>query len=579
MKKFSIFISLTLAFMWAESPLDIPKETKQTPQNNVNSVNNSIPKDFIKAPSNIESRKDSKEINNLSNASKENLDYLFEDSNTKYPVSDYIWQKERTYQDINSLFNNNKTANMVIVGYDAQGNPIYQDAQGNLYDSKGNKIQKTLKQLMEEEKARLEAERKKLQKVSKEQLKNMLIVGFDKDGKPIYQDSNGNLYDSDGNLLNKTLNQVIQESKAYEAQKLANGNKNANANNANNTKNANSKSNNKTSNKANSKSNAKSNKNAKNKADKKKELTPEEIEALFESSQKRRNPLLDEYGMSQEEWDELMNSNSDVYRGADGKLYANLYRDTLLGQRNGIQTKDEDNVRYGDSRFSNQENVDEATNEHKLYRTILAGKLIPAILLTPISSEIEGLVQAQVEQDIYANMGRAVLIPRGSKVLGFYKNDNDVGQSRLQIVWREIITPQGVNMLLTNAVANDQEGYAGAKGHLNNKYWQRYGMGISMQTLANALTFGISNMTQQPNSGVTAQYMAGNILSQSQQDINSVIKQIISKQSQIKPVITIKAGSRIYITPTAHIWFPIPKNNETMARYFNEDEQESLNDY
>lgn len=561
MKKFSIFISLTLTFMWAESPLESPQAPKEAPVKN--SVNNAIPKDFINAPINTESKKDSKEINNLSNANKENLDYLFENSNTKYPVSDYIWQKEKTYQDINSLFNNKKTENMVIVGYDANGNPIYQDAQGNLYDSKGNRIQKTLKQLMEEEKARLEKERKSLQKVSKDKLKDMLIVAFDEKGRPIYQDSNGNLYDSDGNKINKSLNQVIQESKTYEAKRNANANnaKTANNANANNAKKPAKSSN---SNKSNAKSNAKS------KAEKQKELTPEEVEMLFESSQKRRNPMLDEYGMTQEEWDELMNGNNKS-GGNNGKIYANLYRDTLLGQRSGIQTKEEDNIRYGDSRFTNQENIDEATNEHKLYRTILAGKLIPAILLTPISSEIEGLVQAQVEQDIYANMGRAVLIPRGSKVLGFYKNDNDVGQSRLQIVWREIITPQGVNMILTNAVANDAEGYAGARGHLNNKYWQRYGMGITMQTLANALTFGISNMTQQPNSGVTAQYMAGNILSQSQQDINSVIKQIISKQSQIKPIITIKAGSRIYITPTAHIWFPIPKNNETMARYFEED--------
>ena len=80
-------------------------------------------------------------------------------------------------------------------------------------------------------------------------------------------------------------------------------------------------------------------------------------------------------------------------------------------------------------------------------------------------------------------------------------------------------------------------------------------MGIAMQTLANALTFTIANTTQKENAGMGAQYYTGQILAQSQNDINSVLKQITSKQMQIKPVITIKAGSRIYITPTAHIWF------------------------
>ncbi|RDU65818.1 hypothetical protein CQA53_05605 [Helicobacter didelphidarum] len=431
---------------------------------------------------------------------------------------------------------------MKIVGYDSYGNPIYQDSYGNLYDSKGSKINKTLKQFMQEEKERLQKERLKLEHERKKQEQERLR----KERLQKEQQEKAN------------ANKVISTQSSKNAQSKGTPKKNTNT-------------------KANSFSQG-------NKNGTQRELSPEEREALFQTSQRKRNPLLDEYGISEEEFHLYYNINEDEYyylmneTGQDSynsntkKHSANFFRDSILGQRSTIQTKDADDTKFGDSHFSNQENIDEATNEHKLYRTILAGKLIPAILLTPISSEIEGLVQAQIEQDIYANMGRAVLIPRGSKVLGFYKNDNDVGQSRLQITWREIITPQGVNILLTNAVANDSEGYAGAKGHLNNKYWEKYGMGITLQTLANALTFSISNLTQQPNAGITSQYYAGQILSQSQNDINSVLKQIIAKQSQIKPVITIKAGSRIYITPTAHIWFPIPKNNETMAKYYEEEE-------
>ena len=122
-----------------------------------------------------------------------------------------------------------------------------------------------------------------------------------------------------------------------------------------------------------------------------------------------------------------------------------------------------------------------------------------------------------------------------------------------------------------NAVASDSEGYAGAKGYLNNRYWQRYGMGITMQTLANAITFGVANATQKPNASAGSSFYTGQILAQSQSDINAVLRQITAKQNAIRPIIQIKAGSRIYITPTAHIWFPIPKNKETMARYFDDE--------
>ncbi|WP_264765555.1 TrbI/VirB10 family protein, partial [Moraxella catarrhalis] len=55
-----------------------------------------------------------------------------------------------------------------------------------------------------------------------------------------------------------------------------------------------------------------------------------------------------------------------------------------------------------------------ASSENKLLRTITADRMIPAILITPISSEIGGSkIVAQVESDIYATMGRAVLIPKG----------------------------------------------------------------------------------------------------------------------------------------------------------------------
>ena len=79
-----------------------------------------------------------------------------------------------------------------------------------------------------------------------------------------------------------------------------------------------------------------------------------------------------------------------------------LLRDSILASRNS-QIKDfNKNDRYGDDGFSNQKSVDIATNEHKLFRMIRAGKLIPATLTSAISSELNGIVTAQVEQDIYA---------------------------------------------------------------------------------------------------------------------------------------------------------------------------------
>ncbi|WP_297195238.1 DNA type IV secretion system protein ComB10 [uncultured Campylobacter sp.] len=245
-----------------------------------------------------------------------------------------------------------------------------------------------------------------------------------------------------------------------------------------------------------------------------------------------------------------------------GRHINSIIRDSILADRGTTPTAfSNPDSRYGASSFSNQKNVDEATNEHKLYRTIRAGKMIPAILTTAISSDIEGMVSAQVEQDIYASMGRAVLIPRGSKVIGTYKNDNKIGQDRLAISWREIITPQGVNILLTNAITADNMGMTGAKGSVNNKYLERYGIGYGLSTVSNVLLLALS--AQAGNNVYTNQ-----IYEQSNSDVSTIVQDIIEQQKELQPTIEIKQGSRIYIVPSAHIWFPIPKNGEVMAEYF-----------
>lgn len=243
-----------------------------------------------------------------------------------------------------------------------------------------------------------------------------------------------------------------------------------------------------------------------------------------------------------------------------------LLRDSILASRNS-EIKDFNNAnRFGVEGFSNQKSIDVSTNEHKLYRMIRAGKLIPATLTTAISSDLSGIVTAQIEQDIYASMGKAVLIPRGSKAIGFYTNDTKIGQNRLEIKWREIITPQGINILLTNAIVSDNMGMSGAVGSVNNKYWERYGIAYSISTLTNVLLLSIAGKID--NSGNT---YAQEVYSNAKSDIGTIVDDIVQRQGQIKPTIEIKAGSRIYIVPTNHIWFSKPKNGEILMKYFVEE--------
>ncbi|WDL70578.1 DNA type IV secretion system protein ComB10 [Helicobacter winghamensis] len=244
-----------------------------------------------------------------------------------------------------------------------------------------------------------------------------------------------------------------------------------------------------------------------------------------------------------------------------------LIRDGILSDRANTSIVDYSNSNkkiYGVDSFSNQPNINEATNEHSLFRMIRAGRMIPAVLTTAISSDLSGLVTAQIEEDIYATMGQAVMIPRGSKAIGFYQNNNTIGQNRLQIQWREIITPQGVNILLTNAMTSDSMGMSGALGRVNNKYFERYGIPYGISTATNMLLLSFATRN---NGNVYSEQ----IYNQSQNDLSQVLAEVIQRQSEIQPTIEIKQGSRIFLVPTHHIWFPKPKNNEVMIQYFTKE--------
>lgn len=233
-------------------------------------------------------------------------------------------------------------------------------------------------------------------------------------------------------------------------------------------------------------------------------------------------------------------------------------------------------IEYGVNKFTNLDEQDKASNEHKLYRTISAMKMIPAVLLTNISSDIGGKCIAQVEEDIYAEMGKAILIPKGSKVLGNYANNNKIGEFRLNVLWTRILTPQGVNIMLTDSYGADLAGAMGIIGDLDSKYWQRYGIPLALSTLSNGLILTLNNVTQKATDSASNAYVNAQLMQNFQGDISGIMAAIINEQVKIKPTIRIEKGSRIFITSNKDIFFPIPKNNEVLARFFDEVKQETI---
>lgn len=222
---------------------------------------------------------------------------------------------------------------------------------------------------------------------------------------------------------------------------------------------------------------------------------------------------------------------------------------------------------FGADKFSNIDisEQDKASNETKLYRAITADKNIPAQILEAIDSTLNGRVRAQIEDDIYSAMGTTLLIPKGSKAIGEYSSDIKAGSNRFNVIWTRIITPQGHNINLNASITSDLAGNSGVVGDLDERYWQRYGLPLTLSTLTNGTLLAIAQL----NNGNGQNQDTQIVLDNSRQDLGYIMKKIIDEQIQIKPKVTVPAGQRIFITPKYDMWFPKPIKGEIMVKYFN----------
>lgn len=211
-----------------------------------------------------------------------------------------------------------------------------------------------------------------------------------------------------------------------------------------------------------------------------------------------------------------------------------------------------------------------ATNENKLYRTILSMDRIPVIITQKIKSTLGGSIVGQVRDNVYSYMGRAVLIPKGSKIEGEYLSNNKAGEDRIQIAWKRIVTPNGVNIRFV-AKTLDMEGASGAVGEVDNRYWERYGLPLTITTSTNLGMLAVSNLTQKIPS-----VQSQDILNQGASDVSNIGKAILSEQIKINPIITIEAGDIVFVSPKKDLYFPKPKDGEILAEYFDRLEEQQL---
>jgi type IV secretion system protein VirB10 len=165
---------------------------------------------------------------------------------------------------------------------------------------------------------------------------------------------------------------------------------------------------------------------------------------------------------------------------------------------------------------------------------VQAGTVIPAALITGIHSDLPGQVTAQVTEHVYDTpIGRFLLIPQGSRLIGQYDSQVAFGQSRVLLIWNRITLPDGKSIVLERQQGADAQGFSGLEDEVDYHWWDL----AKAAALSTLLGIGTELGSSDQDSDLVRALRRG-----SQDSINSTGQQLVRRQLNIQPTLTIRQG-------------------------------------
>jgi Bacterial conjugation TrbI-like protein len=199
--------------------------------------------------------------------------------------------------------------------------------------------------------------------------------------------------------------------------------------------------------------------------------------------------------------------------------------------------------------------------------TITEGSIISAILQFGVNSDYPGDIVSQTERPLYDSaIGRYLLIPAGSKLIGKFERPIGPFQERVPIIWHRLVLPNQWSMDLPDVPSMDTRGYAAVPGDVNHHYLSTLGTAtlVSLFSIggevASALTF--SNTVSPYGGGVYAYnptQQVGNLaVTNAASQLGATGNRFLEPRLNRPNTITIPAGSRFDVFVNSDLILPGP---------------------
>ena len=179
---------------------------------------------------------------------------------------------------------------------------------------------------------------------------------------------------------------------------------------------------------------------------------------------------------------------------------------------------------------------------------LMAGTVLAGSLITGLNSDLPGLAEAQITEQVYDTVtGAHCLVPQRSRLIGRYDSQVAYGQSRVLLVWTRLIRPDGSSIILDRLSATDEAGYAGIEDGIDY-HWSRIFAAAAVSTL---LDIGAETGASDRQDALVRALRQG-----SQDTISQSGQQIVRRSLNVQPTLTVRPGWPLRVLVAKDIVLP-----------------------
>ena len=181
------------------------------------------------------------------------------------------------------------------------------------------------------------------------------------------------------------------------------------------------------------------------------------------------------------------------------------------------------------------------------------GSVIPATLITGINSDLPGRITAQVSQNVYDSAtGHYLLIPQGTKLFGRYDSKVSFGQSRVLVVWTDIIFPNGSTLQIGGMAGTDAQGYGGFNDKVDRHYLRTFGSAALLAAIGAGIDMAVPESSTLATQDTASDAARRNFA----ETFGRVAERTISKNLDVQPTLRVRPGYKFNILVDQDIVFP-----------------------